>query len=164
MPSGTGIAPPRCHPPPDGGTLRHVNNSLPGPVSEGSVHGNGSRQPDNWLLALVEPFVTVLAHGNGVNHWKQACGSRKVSTNRCSKTPTIDILKCYWGYTLVDWNPDSTSEVSNVSYFCFACVMPFFMNNSKKLWAFFRSSQCRQSATSLTFIIPFIFCFGCHPG
>ena len=67
MPSGTGIAPPRCHPPPDGGTLRHVNNSLPGPVSEGSVHGNGSRQPDNWLLALTEPFVTVLAHGNGVN-------------------------------------------------------------------------------------------------
>ena len=66
MPSGTGIAPPRCHPPPDGGTLRHVNNSLPGPVSEGSVHGNGSRQPDNWLLALAEPFVTVLAHGNGV--------------------------------------------------------------------------------------------------
>ena len=67
MPSGTGIAPPRCHPPPDGGTLRHVNNSLPGPVSEGSVHGNGSRQPDNWLLALAEPFVTVLAHGNGVS-------------------------------------------------------------------------------------------------
>ena len=66
MPSGTGIAPPRCHPPPDGGTLRHVNNSLPGPVSEGSVHGNGSRQPDNWLSALAEPFVTVLAHGNGV--------------------------------------------------------------------------------------------------
>ena len=67
MPSGTGIAPPRCHPPPDGGTLRHVNNSLPVPVSEGSVHGNGSRQPDNWLLALAEPFVTVLAHGNGVS-------------------------------------------------------------------------------------------------
>ena len=66
MPSGTGIAPPRCHPPPDGGTLRHVNNSLPGPVSEGSVHGNGSRQTDNWLLALAEPFVTVLAHGTGV--------------------------------------------------------------------------------------------------
>ena len=66
MPSGTGIAPPRCHPPPDGGTLRHVNNSLPGPVSEGSVHGNGSRQPDNRILALAEPFVTVLAHGNGV--------------------------------------------------------------------------------------------------
>ena len=39
------------------------------------------------------------------NHWKPGCGSRKVSTNRCSKTPTIDILKCYWGYTLVDWNP-----------------------------------------------------------
>ena len=36
------------------------------------------------------------------NHWKPGCGSRKVSTNRCS---TIDILKCYWGYTLVDWNP-----------------------------------------------------------
>ena len=67
MPSGTVIAPPRCHPPPDGGTLRHVNNSLPGPVSKGSVYGNGSRQPDNWLLALAEPFVTVLAHGNGVN-------------------------------------------------------------------------------------------------
>ena len=66
MPSGTGIAPPRCHPPPDGGTLRHVNNSLPGPVSEGLVHGNGSRQPDNWLSALAEPFVTILAHGNGV--------------------------------------------------------------------------------------------------
>ena len=66
MPAGTGIAPPRCHPPPDGGTLRHVNNSLPGPLSEGSVHGNGSRQPDNWLSALAEPFVTVLAHGNGV--------------------------------------------------------------------------------------------------
>ena len=29
------------------------------------------------------------------NHWKPGCGSRKVSTNRCSKTPTIDILKCY---------------------------------------------------------------------
>ena len=66
MPSGTSIAPPRCHPPPDGGTLRHANNSLPGPVSEGSVHGNGCRQPDNWLSALAEPFVTVLAHGNGV--------------------------------------------------------------------------------------------------
>ena len=67
MPSGTGIAPPRCHPPLDGGTLRHVNNSLPGPGSEGSVHGNGSRQQDNWLLALAEPFVTVqVAHGNGV--------------------------------------------------------------------------------------------------
>ena len=66
MPSGTGIAPPRCHPPPDGGTLRHVNNSLPGLVSEGLVHGNGSRQPDNWLSALAEPFVTILAHGNGV--------------------------------------------------------------------------------------------------
>ena len=66
MPSSTGIAPPRCHPPPDGGTLRHVNNSLPGPVSEGLVHGNGSRQPDNWLSALAEPFVTILAHGNGV--------------------------------------------------------------------------------------------------
>ena len=66
MPAGTGIAPPRCHPPPDGETLRHVNNSLPGPLSEGSVHGSGSRQPDNWLSALAEPFVTVLAHGNGV--------------------------------------------------------------------------------------------------
>ena len=66
MPASTGIAPPRCHPPPDGGTLRHVNNSLPGPLSEGSVHGNGSRQPVNWLSALAEPFVTVLAHGNGV--------------------------------------------------------------------------------------------------
>ena len=66
MPAGTGIAPPRCHPPPDGGTLRHVNNSLPGPLSEGSVHGNGSRQPDNWHSALAEPFVTVLAHGDGV--------------------------------------------------------------------------------------------------
>ena len=39
------------------------------------------------------------------NHWKPGCGSRKVSTNRYSKTPTIAILKCYWGYTLVDWNP-----------------------------------------------------------
>ena len=66
MPAGTGVAPPRCHPPPDGETLRHVNNSLTGPLSEGSVHGNGSRQPDNWLSALAEPFVTVLAHGNGV--------------------------------------------------------------------------------------------------
>ena len=66
MPAGAGTAPPRCHPPPDGGTLRHVSNSLPGPLSEGSVHGNGSRQPDNWLSALAEPFVTVLAHGNGV--------------------------------------------------------------------------------------------------
>ena len=50
-----------------GGTLRHVNNSLPGPLNEGSVHGNGSRQSHNWLSALAEPFVTVLAHGNGVN-------------------------------------------------------------------------------------------------
>ena len=66
MPAGTDIAPPRCHPPPDGGTLRHVNNSLPGPLSKGLVHGNGSRQPHNWLSALAEPFVTVLAHGNGV--------------------------------------------------------------------------------------------------
>ena len=65
MSAGTGIAPPRCHPPPDGGTLRHVNNSLPGLVSEGSVHGNGSRQPDNWLSALAETFVTVLAHMGG---------------------------------------------------------------------------------------------------
>ena len=39
------------------------------------------------------------------SHWKPDCSSRKVSTNRCSKTPTINILKCYWGYTLVDWNP-----------------------------------------------------------
>ena len=83
MPAGTGIAPPRCHPPPDGGTLRHVNNSLPGPVSEGSVHGNGSRQPDNWLSALAEPFVTVLAHGSGVNvaegvglRWPVCCHRR----------------------------------------------------------------------------------------
>ena len=56
MSAGTGI----------GAILRHVNNSLPGPLSEGSVHGNGSRQPNNWLSALDEPFVTVLAHGNGV--------------------------------------------------------------------------------------------------
>ena len=47
-PTGAGIAPPRCHPPPAGRTLRHVNNSLPGPLREGSVHGNGSRKPDNW--------------------------------------------------------------------------------------------------------------------
>ena len=66
MPAGAGAAPPRCHPPLDGGILRHVNNSLPRPLSEGSVHGNGSRQPDNWRSALAEPFVTVLAHGNGV--------------------------------------------------------------------------------------------------
>ena len=46
--TGAGTAPPRCHPPPDGGTVRHVNNSLPGPLSEGSVHGNGSRKPNNW--------------------------------------------------------------------------------------------------------------------
>ena len=26
-----------------------------------------NRQPDNWLSALAEPFVTVLAHGNGVS-------------------------------------------------------------------------------------------------
>ena len=64
MPAGAGTAPPRCHPPPDGGTLRHVNNPLPGPLSEGSVHGNGSRQPDNWRSALAEPFVTALAHEN----------------------------------------------------------------------------------------------------
>ena len=51
MPSGTGIAPPRCHPPPDGGTLRHVNNSLPGPVSEGSVHGNESYMQKQPLTA-----------------------------------------------------------------------------------------------------------------
>ena len=76
MPAGTGIAPPRCHPPPDGGTLRHVNNSLPGPLSEGSVHGNGSRQPDNWLSALAEPFVTVLAHGNGVYVLAELNGGR----------------------------------------------------------------------------------------
>ena len=66
IPAGAGTAPPRCHPPPDGGTLRHVNNSLPGPLSEGLVHGNGSRQPDNWRSALAEPFVTVPAHGNRV--------------------------------------------------------------------------------------------------
>ena len=40
--SGAGTALPRCHSPPDGGTLRHVNNSLPGPLSEGSVHRIGS--------------------------------------------------------------------------------------------------------------------------
>ena len=67
MHAGAGTVPPRCHPPPEGGTLRHVNNSLPGPHSEGSVYGNGSRQSDNWRSALAEPFVTVLAHGNGVN-------------------------------------------------------------------------------------------------
>ena len=33
MPAGAGTAPPRCHPPPDGGTLRDVNNSLPGLLS-----------------------------------------------------------------------------------------------------------------------------------
>ena len=38
------------------------------------------------------------------NLWKQVRGSRKVSTNRCSKTRTIYNLMCYWGYTLVDWN------------------------------------------------------------
>ena len=65
MPAGAGTAPPRCHPPPDGRTLRHANNSLPGLLSEGSVHGNGSRQP-NRRSALAEPFVTVLAHGNGI--------------------------------------------------------------------------------------------------
>ena len=91
MPAGTDIAPPRCHPPPDGGTVRHVNNSLPGPLSEGSVHGNRSRQPDNWLSALAEPFVTVLAHGNGVNDirkkrttWDKlwTCGCGKQSSLR----------------------------------------------------------------------------------
>ena len=84
MPSGTGIAPPRCHPPPDGGTLRHVNNSLPGPVSEGLVHGNGSRQPDNWLSALAGPFVTVLAHGNGVI-LKAVCFASPLMPNLTSK-------------------------------------------------------------------------------
>ena len=59
MPSGTGIAPPRCHPPPDGGTLRHVNNSLPGPVSEGSVHGNGSRVSDICKYQLL-CFATII--------------------------------------------------------------------------------------------------------
>ena len=80
MPSGSGVAPPRCHPPPDVGTLRHVNNSLPGPLSEGSVHGNGSRQPDNWLSALAEPFVTVLAHGNGVECSHTGCSRTHYST------------------------------------------------------------------------------------
>ena len=91
MPSGTGIAPPRCHPPPDGGTLRHVNNSLPGPVSEGSVHGNGSRQPDNWLLALAEPFVTVLAHGNGVSD-----GGAEISTGLIlgDNSHSLDEMNC----------------------------------------------------------------------
>ena len=41
--------------------------------SEGSVHGNGSRQPDNWRSALAEPFVTVLAHGNEVIDLAAAC-------------------------------------------------------------------------------------------
>ena len=93
MPSGTGISPPRCHPPPDGGTLRHVNNSLPGPLSEGSVHGNGSRQPDNWLLALAEPFVTVLAHGNGVIEHSLATGL----TLRV--VPRKNVKKLYNAYT-----------------------------------------------------------------
>ena len=90
MPSGTGIAPPRCHPPPDGGTLRHVNNSLPGPVSEGSVHGNGSRQPDNWLLALAEPFVTVLAHGNGVKVYGPAARHSSAGQEYATWRPALD--------------------------------------------------------------------------
>ena len=88
MPSGTGIAPPRCHPPPDGGTLRHVNNSLPGPVSEGLVHGNGSRQPDNWLSALAEPFVTILAHGNGVS---------LAMLEKANKIKIIKNVSFFWG-------------------------------------------------------------------
>ena len=45
MPAGAGTASPRCHPPPDGGTLRHVNNSLPGPLSEGTMdHGRWKNQ------------------------------------------------------------------------------------------------------------------------
>ena len=30
-------------------------------------------------------------------HWKQACGLREVSTNRCSKTPTIDVFEMLLG-------------------------------------------------------------------
>ena len=52
------------------------------------------------VFTLQEPEVRTLKQS-----LETSCGSRKVSTNRCSKTPTIDILKCYWGYTLVDWNP-----------------------------------------------------------
>ena len=40
--AGGDTVPPRRHHPPGGGALRHVNNSLPEPLSEGSVHGNGS--------------------------------------------------------------------------------------------------------------------------
>ena len=87
MPSGTGIAPPRCHPPPDGGTLRHVNNSLPGPVSEGSVHGNGSRQPDNWLSALADPFVTVLSHGNGVIVHNFSASPNRLANEQLTRAP-----------------------------------------------------------------------------
>ena len=94
MPAGTGIAPPRCHPPPDGGTLRHVNNSLPGPLSEGSVHGNGSRQPDNWLSALAEPFVTVLAHGNGVNVTNLRFLFEKMCTVHCA-TPLLVLWQLF---------------------------------------------------------------------
>ena len=85
MPAGAGTAPPRYHPPPDGGTLRHVNNSLPGSLSEGSVHGNGSRQPDHWRSALAEPFVTVLAHGNGVTVYpSQLMCVFKAHTHTCT--------------------------------------------------------------------------------
>ena len=125
MPSGTGITPPRCHPPPDGGTLRHVNNSLPGPLSEGSVHGNGSRQPDNWLLALAEPFVTVLAHGNGVMEYdmSRAIGTKNEGRSNKPFLRTDLHYLTYLTYLIMEtvcsfyrvpavacWNRDSISE------------------------------------------------------
>ena len=97
MPAGACTAPPRCHPPPDGGTLRHVNNSLPRPLSEGSVHGNWSRQPDNWRSALAEPFVTVLAHGNGVKVqlWEAITRYRiRISENRLRGRIEMGLLLC----------------------------------------------------------------------
>ena len=95
MPAGTGIAPPRCPPPPDGGTIRHVNNSLPGPLSDGSVHGNGSRQPDNWLSALAEPFVTVLAHGNGVieNSFRTRLAKTKITQFNGRNTENVVLFR-----------------------------------------------------------------------
>ena len=51
MPAGAGTAPPRCHPPPDGGTLIHVNNSLPGLTLSYNVGWSRCRAPACSLIS-----------------------------------------------------------------------------------------------------------------
>ena len=59
-------------------------------------------------------FVDIMYSFRVTRAWSQnsetITGNQVAAREKCrlidaQKTPTIDILKCYWGYTLVDWNP-----------------------------------------------------------